>query len=307
MIKFSNGLKISFGFLLVNIVVIMVLFGFSAAPWIQRNTVNVQSNSMVNSNDDSIHDGDILIVEDLDNINDVTSYVEGVTNGHRKAGSYGDVILYRPNGEKSRTAVIHRAVIYIEFNSTTYDPETRDGGGYDIPYMGLWNVMSTFTIENFEWPKRPTSTNENIDMRSILNRFKALGETPHSGFLTKGDDNDHVDQVSSFGGSEPSWIQPVKEEWILGIFKSKVQDDPATVSCCFFLMISPLSLTAVIVLFVRDLRSGKREEKERDVPYYGGPPNRRGRRPAGREYTRTGERPRTRRPPARREIRRRRP
>jgi hypothetical protein len=307
MIKFSNGLKISFGFLLVHIVVIIILFGFAASPWIQRNTVNIQSNSMVNSNDDSIHDGDLLIVEDLDNIKDVTSYVEGVTNGHRKAGSYGDVIVAYYNGEKGKTPIVARAVAYIEFNSTTYDPETRDGGGYDIPFMGLWNVMSTFTIENYEWPKRPNSRDETIDMRSILSRFKALGETPHSGFLTKGDDNDHVDQVSSFGGSEPAWIEPVKEKWILGIFKSKVQDDPATVSCCFFLMISPLSLTAVIVLFVRDLRSAKREEKERDVPYYGGPPNRRGHRPAGKGHTRPRERPRTRIPPARQDMRRRRP
>ncbi len=205
------------GAMIVLLIIIGALYTYTG-NW--PPLVVVQSGSMQHSVEESsigvIDTGDLVFVKRFAEDEAPITYVEGVERDHRTYSSYGDVIIFRPNGNESRTAIIHRSVVWLEFNSTTYNNETRDGGGFNIPSMGLRNVMSTFSIEKYEWPKRPTSRDETIDVRSILNRFKSLDMEPHSGFLTKGDDNDHVDQVSSFGGSEPAWIQPVKQEWIIG-------------------------------------------------------------------------------------------
>jgi signal peptidase I len=214
------------------------------------------------------------------------TYVQGKENDHRTYGSYGDVIIFRPNGNESRTAIIHRAVIWIQFNSSTYNNETRTGGGFNIPSLGLRNVMTTFTIERYEWPKRPDSSDEIVDVRSILNRFRAQGVIPHSGFLTKGDDNDHVDQTSSFGGSEPAWIQPVKKEWIIGksvgelpwfgIIKLKLESNGESESdihsnsernlwvALIIIVASPFVIDFGIHMVIRIVKRGKDEEEEEE-------------------------------------------
>ena len=255
--------------------------------------VVVQSGSMQHSGDTSsigvIDTGDLVFVKKLSDDQVPITYVEGFKKDHRTYGSFGDVIIFRPNGNESRTAIIHRAVIWIEFNSSSYNNETRDGGGFNVPSLGLRNVMTTFTIEKYEWPKRPGSRDETVDVRSILNRFKALGMTPHSGFLTKGDDNDHVDQTSSFGGTEPAWIQPVKKEWIIGksvgelpwfgIIKLKLENNGDSERdihsnsernlwiALIVIVASPFVIDFGIHLIIRIVKKGKEEEtEEEEVP-----------------------------------------
>jgi signal peptidase len=205
------------GAMIVLLIIIGALFTYTG-NW--PPLVVVQSGSMQHSGESSsigvIDTGDLVFVKKLSDDEIPISYVEGEKIDHRTYSSFGDVIIFRPNGNNSRTAIIHRAVIWIEFNGTTYNNQTRDGGGYDVPSLGLRNVMTSFTIEDYEWPQRPYSTDEEVDVESILDRFRAQGITPHSGFLTKGDDNDRVDQTSSFAGTQPVWIQPVKKEWIIG-------------------------------------------------------------------------------------------
>ncbi|MBN1539253.1 MAG: S26 family signal peptidase [Candidatus Thermoplasmatota archaeon] len=182
--------------------------------------VVVQSGSMEHSDESSsigvIDTGDLVFVKKLGEGRGPVTYVEGVMSGHRTYDSYGDVIIFRPNGNETRTAIIHRAVVWIEFNSSTYNTETGQGGGYDVPSLGLRNIMDRFIIKDYEWPERSSGGIREINVATILYKFRMYGVVPHSGFLTKGDDNEDIDQTSSFGGSEPSWIQPVKREWIIG-------------------------------------------------------------------------------------------
>ncbi|MBN1389503.1 MAG: S26 family signal peptidase [Candidatus Thermoplasmatota archaeon] len=205
------------GAMIVLLIIIGALYTYTG-NW--PPLVVVQSGSMEHSDETSsvgvIDTGDLVFVKRLGDGVDPVTYVEGTMSGYRSYDSYGDVIIYRPNGNETRTAIIHRAVIWIEFNSSTYNTETGSGGGYDVPTLGLMNIMDGFTIGSYEWPRRSVSGDREINIATILYKFRMYGQTPHSGFLTKGDDNQDIDQTSSFGGSEPSWIQPVKREWIIG-------------------------------------------------------------------------------------------
>ncbi|MGA1866106.1 MAG: S26 family signal peptidase [Thermoplasmatota archaeon] len=205
------------GAMIVLLIIIGALYTYTG-NW--PPLVVVQSGSMEHSDETSsigvIDTGDLVFVKKLGDGRDPVTYVEGVVSGHRTYDSYGDVIIFRPNGNETRTAIIHRAVVWIEFNSSTYNTETGQGGGYDIPSLGLRNVMDRFTIENYEWPQRSNGGAREINVGTILYKFRMYSLVPHSGFLTKGDDNEDIDQTSSFGGSEPSWIQPVERDWIIG-------------------------------------------------------------------------------------------
>ncbi len=70
--------------------------------------VAVQSGSM----EPHIHKGDVIILFGLNRVKVVT-WVEGYKTGYRMFGDYGDVIVYHPNGDNSRTPIIHRVIAYV--------------------------------------------------------------------------------------------------------------------------------------------------------------------------------------------------
>jgi len=205
------------GALIVLLIIIGALFTYTG-NW--PPLVVVQSGSMQHSDDVSsvgvIDTGDLVFVKMFGDDQIPISYVEGQKSDHRTYSSYGDVIIFRPNGDENKTAIIHRAVLWIEFNSTTYDNITRAGGSFDIPSLGLRDVTGQITLPNYEWPQKPGKMDLSIDIGAILRNFRRYGTTPHSGFVTKGDDNMGVDQTSEFFNPEPPWIEPVMNEWIIG-------------------------------------------------------------------------------------------
>ena len=262
-------------------ILVLSLSTFSFLQMFPGKLVRVQSGSMHNPEPDSIETGDLLKIKDVDRESDITTYVQGLNEGYRKAGSYGDVMVFRSNGEYDRTPILHRAVIWIEFNSTTYDEETGLGGGYDVPSLDLKNVMTKFTIENYEWPSRPGGGEEDVNVATILYKFRTNGLEPHSGFLTKGDDNDDVDQTATFGGAEPLWIQPVEMRWVIGIYRSHVERDPLNISCCISWLVLPAVLGVGILLLVLDIREAikkrnapRRPHRRRDMRTRAPPPKR---------------------------------
>ena len=100
---------------------------------------------------------------------------------YRKFGSFGDVIVYRPDGD-DRTPIIHRARFWVNESENWYpkaDPGFVTGEGCD------------------EIPNCPA---------------------PHAGFITKGDANGQYDQVSSISSPvKPAWIRgsaEVRVPWL---------------------------------------------------------------------------------------------
>jgi signal peptidase len=182
--------------------------------------VVVQSGSMQHSDDTSfvgvIDTGDLVFVKKVEEQKDIVPYYDGVEKDHRRYDSYGDVIIFRPNGDEDRTAIIHRAVLYIEFNSTDLDWENESYGGFDIPALDRTNEKEKITIEDYEWPDSVRSSGLTIDLGEILRNFYTYKTPPHGGYITKGDDNPGVDQTSDFYSNDPPWIEPVEQDWVIG-------------------------------------------------------------------------------------------
>lgn len=90
---------------------------------------------------------------------------------YRKFGTFGDVIVYEPNGE-DRTPVIHRARFWVDAGENWYDeanPRYLDG-------------ESCAAIPNCP--------------------------APHAGFITKGDHNHRYDQVRGISAPvRPTWVR----------------------------------------------------------------------------------------------------
>ncbi len=180
--------------------------------------VVVQSGSMQHSNDMSyvgvIDTGDLVFVKKTEGESDIIPYFEGIDKDYRTYDSFGDVIIFRPNGDADRTAIIHRAVMYLEFNDTDLDWDNNLYGGFDIPLTGQMNFKGILTIEGYEWPEGTKDMGLLIDLGDILYSFYEFKIKPHGGFITKGDDNAGVDQTSGF--TDPKWIEPVEEDWVIG-------------------------------------------------------------------------------------------
>ncbi len=94
----------------------------------------------------------------------------------------GDVIVYEPDGNPDRTPIIHRAMFYVEAGENWYDRADPDARGGADNCAELTNCPAN-----------------------------------ESGFITKGDNNRHYDQI---GGRPIS--DPVRPEWIIGTAEYRV-------------------------------------------------------------------------------------
>lgn len=211
----SLGKDILIAFLIIGIILGSLYIYSSRWP----PMVVIESSSM--SHDDStppisqlgvVDTGDIVVVKDSGR-DDIVTYLEGMAQGHRTYGQYGDVLIYRPMGSDRRTPIIHRSLMYLEYNNT--------GGkrSFDIPsldkleYDEVWEtdqgekshgLNGTLTIHDYGY--------ENVEVTIDLGRLIDYG---HSGFITMGDNN--------FRGNTAHYDQgvgicpaPVKEDWIDG-------------------------------------------------------------------------------------------
>ena len=71
--------------------------------------VAVQSCSM----EPHIHKGDVVILLGLNRVGKIVTWIDGSKSGYKMFGGYGDVIVYHPNGDNSKTPIIHRVIAYV--------------------------------------------------------------------------------------------------------------------------------------------------------------------------------------------------
>jgi len=107
-------------FIIAPLIFLIVLAAIFAYSGIWPPMVVVESESMQHSDTTSyigvIDTGDIVVVKRVDQIQEVTTYVEGVASGYSTYGEPGDVIIYdRPGMAKP---IIHRAIVNLEYNLT---------------------------------------------------------------------------------------------------------------------------------------------------------------------------------------------
>jgi signal peptidase len=209
--------------------------------------VVVESNSMMHGTDSAIgviDTGDLVLVKKINSRRDLVTYIEGKRTGYKTYGDYGDVIIYNKNGG-GETPVIHRAVLWIEFNSTSFDRKNLTGGSFDIPafkhlkygedkdwytkpHLGdkprWYNIVGKVFICDYGHNK----VDIEIDLDQILNNFfiigpknvrTALRTEPHGGYITKGDNNPpYCDQMrlTVLAQGRKVLVEPVKLNWIVG-------------------------------------------------------------------------------------------
>ncbi len=187
----------------------------------------VESNSMQHGSGDHLgvlNAGDIVLAQRVSNSSIVT-YVAGVSSGFTTYGEYGDVLLYYPNGSTSATPIVHRALLYLQFNksndtfNTTGLPSGRCGtGNASVWYVpggssagcqthGLANELLLYHIGQ-----------KSLTVTVDFARLMATGST-HSGYLTLGDNNTEPDQLSA-GVALLSTL--VKPSWVIGVARGLI-------------------------------------------------------------------------------------
>lgn len=205
------------------IVVAVVLGGLWAYSGMWPPMVVIESGSMQHSHTDSsvgiIDTGDLTLVQSSDRVDRIVTWAEGKRTGHRSYGGYGDVIVFHKNGLDEYTPVIHRAIVWIELNATT-------GDTFDVPELGQYDTLqiilrglSTYHTGEEQVVDLP------VNLRVVIDNFKGVGQA-HGGYLTKGDNNPNVDQISLFWEVQPPGTtpraEPVKSEWVVGVSRGEL-------------------------------------------------------------------------------------
>jgi signal peptidase len=213
--KLINDIKSTLKEILVALIIIGIIIVILVAYtnfW--PPIMVIESNSMMHDEDSSIGTldvGDIVLIKSISNRNDIKTYVTGSRTGYKNYNSYGDVIFFNKNGLGS-TPVIHRPIVWIEYNSSGKNniKGYEDMGSFDVPELELYDTM-VIRIPNYELrPKNLT-----VNLNHILKNFKSDNIKPHGGFITKGDNNDMIDQ-SSLRDSEGRLVRPIKMDWVIG-------------------------------------------------------------------------------------------
>jgi signal peptidase len=202
MLMFFKDIIIS---LVIVAIVIASIWGYTRS-W--PPMVVIESGSMSHSPESIvgvIDAGDLVLVKSIDSRSDIITYVEGEQSDHETYGEWGDVIVYYKNGYTGQIPVIHRALVWLEYNETS--------GGYDVPTMSLYNIHTSFRMENIGYNYMAFD----IDVAGIITNFNNSGLQPHSGFITLGDHNHgSYDQGGWMGDGLGQPVLPVKPEWVIG-------------------------------------------------------------------------------------------
>jgi len=197
-------------------IVMLSMWIYSGGIW--PPMVVIESESMMHGKDSQvgvIDTGDLTLVKKIGSKNDIITYVEGrpsYTVSYEEAGQstlkeetfkgahpgvmtygdYGEVIIYRKNGDKSETPVIHRAMAWFEPNTTAEcRANATMGVGGDFPDIknsahpkGL-KCVDYLEIKNVGYEKDTLVIHVNV----LVQNGVTLSGKPLHGFLTHGDHN----------------------------------------------------------------------------------------------------------------------
>lgn len=223
---FVRDIAISAGVIIILLVCLFIYTG----NW--PPLVVIESNSMQHGDDSNvgvIDTGDLVLVKEIEDADDLVTYIEGRSSGHRTYGDYGDVIIFRKNGQEG-TPVIHRSVMYFELNDTDNNTLT-----FDVPTLARLEYGVDWTIEPADTGRWWALGNEHtilihdygydhIDLRiklsKILKNCFPKGDL-HGGYITLGDHNrGGIDQGALPVGDE--LVRPIKEEWMIGKARGEI-------------------------------------------------------------------------------------
>ena len=224
----KNIIDIGKDILLAFTVVAIIMLALFAYCGIWPPMVVVESGSMQRYDERSIvgaiDTGDMVFVKTVDNSADLVTYVDGEMTGHTRYGNFGDVIIYRPNGDAEKVPIIHRAVVWLEVNDTLVSPTHVgiDHANYtfDVPSLGLYGTTEDIVLSNYGfWDDEVT-----ISLQNLLNYYNFTDKVPHGGFITMGDHNAPTYDQPGYEPVLPDWIvgKAIGEIPWFGLIKLKV-------------------------------------------------------------------------------------
>jgi signal peptidase I len=204
-------------------VIVLLLVGLFAYTQNWPPVYVVESDSMQHGSTDIlglINTGDLVLAQKVSN-GSIVPYVVGLATGYSTYGEYGDVILYHPNGGGT-TPIIHRAILFLVWNSTSSSYSAPDLGGlpcgnapnavYATPgtpgNCATTDLTGTLDLYHVGW----RSVNVSLTLTS-----SGLGS--HSGYLTMGDNNFLPDQSGSATVALSSLVEP---GWIIGVARGMI-------------------------------------------------------------------------------------
>ncbi|MFA5237721.1 MAG: S26 family signal peptidase [Methanoregula sp.] len=169
--------------------------------------VTVESGSM----EPHMNIGDLVVVVQQDRFGPVQTWDEAKTTGYQKFGDYGDVIIYRPNGETDFWAqigllpfskqhpIIHRAMTWVDAG----EPEPY----YINMYRGEVTPPDYLPLKD---------NNQTIHMTNTSGFIRYGNVTTHGGYITKGDNNQVSDEGGTLKIGDITEIEPVEKDWVVG-------------------------------------------------------------------------------------------
>lgn len=184
--------------LLLVLIILTALWAYTG-QWFGAPMVAIESGSMMHEDEPfgrfgTIDAGDMVFLVKVNSKSDIVTYIDKDPDNHYY-GHYGDVIVYRPYGYEDEDQIIHRAMCWVDYND--------EYGTYTVEGYGIINETSItipeLGLDGYVFPKKGPKN-------EVL--------TPHSGYITKGDNpktNDRADQAP--GGACSALI---KVDWISG-------------------------------------------------------------------------------------------
>lgn len=121
--QFIKGLIKDIAFAIAVVALFAALLYMYAGVW--PPMVSVDGRSML----PNMRQGDLIVLQGLDRTG-VTTHNDAVKTGYKRFNDYGDVIIYNPDGNRSITPVIHRAMYWVEEGDLMWP------GGPPAPHSG---------------------------------------------------------------------------------------------------------------------------------------------------------------------------
>ncbi|MFQ5909379.1 MAG: hypothetical protein ACE5IJ_01500 [Thermoplasmata archaeon] len=187
--------------------------------------VVVESKSMQHSETDSfigtIDTGDLVLVQRAPSSRDVTTYVEGRANGHGTYSGYGDVIIYKQNGDFQDKSIIHRALVRLVWNESSEtvdipdldDPKWVLGTDWSGRTMGGEDVTSPYGLDGTVQLNNVVFDGRNITVEIWKYKVQFKSESFNRtsiAYVALGDNNRVADP------------QIIKQEWIEGKARGEI-------------------------------------------------------------------------------------
>jgi signal peptidase len=174
--------------LLLVLLILTALWAYTG-QWFGAPMVAIESGSMMHQNEPfgrlgTIDAGDMVLLVKVNSRSDIVTHKARDPDNYHY-GNYGDVIVYRPYGDDDEDQIIHRAMCWVDYH--------EEYKTYSVEEYNIINVTS-ITIPEVG-----------------LNKY--IPRTPHSGFITKGDNPKTNPTCDQDGGI---CLDPIKVEWISG-------------------------------------------------------------------------------------------